>query len=80
VLASVDDDRSLFGDAGTNAVGALYLLGPHTAKPCSPIFEAVCLRVFAAVFDRDAIRVAEEDSVSGLANQTVQPVDLLLST
>src|SRR5258708_16276900 len=73
-------DRPLFGDAGSYAVGALDVLGPNAAQPCSAPFEAARLRIVAAVFDRGARGVAEEDGVSGLANQTVQPVELLLCT
>src|SRR5258708_11343377 len=71
-------DRPLFGDAGSYAVGALHVLGPNAAKPCSAPFEAARLRIIAAVFDRSTRGVAEEHGVSGLANQTEQPVELLL--
>src|SRR5262249_37754014 len=59
MLASVDSDRSLFGDAGANAVRALDLLRPYAAEPGSPIFEATGLRIFTAMFDRDARAVTE---------------------
>src|SRR5258707_13286898 len=71
-------DRPLFGDAGSYAVGALHVLGPNAAKPCSAPFEAARLRIVAAVFDRTTRGVAEEHGVPGLANQTEQPVELLL--
>src|SRR5262249_2969973 len=51
MLAGVDGDRSLFDDAGADAVGALHLLGPHAAKPSTPIFEAACLSIVTAMLD-----------------------------
>lgn len=39
VLAPVDDDSSLFGDAGANPVCALDLLEPDAPDPGSPEFE-----------------------------------------
>ena len=80
VLSSVDSDGSLFGDAGTDAIGTLDRFGPDPTKPGSPIAEALRRRVFPAMFDRNTCRVTEEHGVSGLANQTVQPIDLLLRT
>src|SRR6267154_1989810 len=53
MLASVDGDRSLFDDAGADAVGALHLLGPHAAKPSTPVLEAACLRIITAMLDHD---------------------------
>ena len=35
----MDGDRSLFDEAGADAVRVLHLLGPHAAEPSSPIFE-----------------------------------------
>jgi hypothetical protein len=35
MLASVNGDRPLFGDAGADAVCALHFLGPHPAEPSS---------------------------------------------
>jgi hypothetical protein len=59
MLASVDSDGSLFGDARADAVRALYFLGPHAAEPRSPILETGCLRTFTAMIDRDARAVTE---------------------
>jgi hypothetical protein len=59
MLASVDGDRSLFDDAGADAVRALHLLGPHAAKPSTPILEAACLRIVTAMLDCDARAVTE---------------------
>src|SRR5215472_4428014 len=77
MLASVHGDRSLFDDAGADAVRALDVLGPHAAEPRSPIFEVACLRGFTAVVDRDPGAVAEQDRIPGLANHPVELVDLL---
>src|SRR5437868_8715032 len=80
MLASVDGDRPLFGDAGANAVGAFDRLGPHAAEPSPPIPEAARIGIIAAVLDRDTGGVTEQDGVSGLANHSVQPIDFLLRT
>jgi hypothetical protein len=78
MLASVDCNRPLLGDAGADAVGALDLLGPDAAKPGSPVFKLARLRVFAAMLYCDTRGVAEQDRVSGLANHLVQAVELPL--
>src|SRR5438105_1526652 len=80
MLSSVDGDRPLFGDAGANAVGAFDRLGPQPAEPSPPISEAARIGIVAAVLDRDTGAVTEQDGVSGLANHSVQPIDLLLRT
>ena len=71
MLASVDGDRLLFDDAGADAVRALHLLGPHAAKPSTPILEAACLRIVTAMLDCDARAVTEQDSISSLPNHAV---------
>jgi hypothetical protein len=71
MLASVNCYGPLLGDAGADAVGALDLLGPDAAEPGSPVFELARLRIFAAMLDRDPRGVAEQNSVSGLANDFV---------
>src|SRR5260370_35247103 len=78
VLASVDGDRSLFGDAGANAVGAFDRFGPHAAEPSSPIFKSARIVIVAAVLDCDARSVTEEKGIPGRANHLVQAVDFPL--
>src|SRR5260370_38870459 len=78
VLASVDGDRSLFGDAGANAVGAFDRFGPHAAEPSSPIFKSARIVIVAAVLDCDPRGVTEEKGIPGRANHLVQAVDFLL--
>src|ERR1700756_1382008 len=78
MLASVDGDRPLFGDAGADAIGTLHRLGPHAAEPSPPISEAARIGIIAAGLDCDTGGVAEQDGVSRLANHPVQSVDLFL--
>ena len=78
VLVSVDSDRPLFGDAGADAVRAFDRLGPHAAEPGSPVFEPARVCFVTAMFDRDARRITEEKRISRLANDLVEPIDLLL--
>jgi len=59
MLVSVDRDRSLFDDAGADAIRALHLLGPHAAQPSAPICESTCLRIVTAVLDCDTRAVTE---------------------
>src|SRR5216683_6354988 len=80
MLTSVDGDRSLFGDAGADAIRAFDRLRPHTAEPSSPIFESTRIGIVAAVVDRDPHGVTEEKRVSSLANQFVQSIYLPLCT
>ncbi len=80
MLTSVDGDRPLLGDAGADAIGAFDRLGPHTTEPSPPISEAARIGIVAAVLDCDTGGVAEQDGVSGLANHSVQSIDLLLCT
>jgi hypothetical protein len=37
----------------SGAVRALHLLGPHAAKPSTPILEAACLRIVTTMLDGD---------------------------
>src|SRR6516162_2853983 len=77
-LVSVNGDWPLFGDAGADTVRAFDRLGPHAAEPGSPVFESARVCFVTAVFDRDACRITEEQRVSRLANELVEPIDLLL--
>src|SRR5260370_15022139 len=59
MLASVDGASALFDDAGADAVRALHLLGPHAAKPSTPILEAASLRIGTAMLHCDSRAVTE---------------------
>src|SRR5947199_5949775 len=61
MLASVDGDRPLLGDAGADAIGTLHRLGPYAAEPSPPISETARIGIVAAVLDCDAGGVAEQD-------------------
>src|ERR1700736_3147909 len=78
VLAPMDRDRPLFGDAGADAVGSLDRLGPHTAEPGSPVTEAARIGIVAAVLNGDTRIVAEKNCVPCLTNHLVQTVEFLL--
>jgi hypothetical protein len=80
MLAPVDGDGPLFGDAGADAVGALNRLRPHAAEPGSPEAKTARIAIITAVLDRYAGIVAEEKGVAGLANYVVEPINLLLRT
>ena len=80
MLTFVDRDRSLFDNAGANAVCALHFLAPYAAEPKSPVFELTLLRILNAMFDGDTSAVAEESGISRPSNHVVQLIDLLLST
>src|SRR5215510_9477319 len=71
MLASVNSDGALFDNACADAVRALHVLGPDAAEPRSPIFEAACLRTFAAMLDCDARAITKQDGVSSLSNHRV---------
>src|SRR5882724_6234876 len=77
MLIPVDGDRPFFGGAGANAIGALCCLGPHGTEPNSPMLETARIGVVGAVLDHDTRPVAEEQRVSGRANQVVKAVDLV---
>src|SRR3981081_4124054 len=78
VLAPMNRDRPLFGDAGANAVGSFNRLGPHAAEPGSPVTKAACIGVIAAVLNRDTRIIAEKNRVPCLANHLVQTIEILL--
>src|SRR6266550_2977943 len=59
MLASVDCYRTLFGNAGADAVCPLEGLGPDAAEPSSPISESAGVAFVATVLDDDTRRVAE---------------------
>src|SRR5712672_2136967 len=80
MLASVNGDRPLFGDAGADAVCALDFLGPHPAEPSSPILELACQRIFTTMRDCDARAITEQDGVASLTNHLIQFVYLLLGS
>jgi hypothetical protein len=60
VLASVNGDRPLFGDARADTVRTLDLLGPDAAEPGSPVFKPARLRIVAAMLDCDTRCVTEQ--------------------
>src|SRR5260370_14895350 len=71
VLASVDGDRPLLGDASADAVRPLDLLRPDAAEPGPPVFESARLRIFAAMLDCYTSGITEQNGVSRLANHLV---------
>src|ERR1700730_19462921 len=76
----MNGNRSLFRDAGADAVGALGLLRPHAPQTCSPVLEQARLRAICAMFDRDTRRITQQDGVPRFTHQSVQAVDFLVST
>src|SRR5882762_7998939 len=76
VLAAMDEQGALFGDAGADAVGAFDLLGPDAAEPDAPAFEIVGAGFIAAMVNRDSSVVAQEDDVALLADDGVKTIDL----
>src|SRR5882762_1412453 len=75
VLAAMDEQGALFGDAGADAVGAFDLLGPDAAEPDAPAFEIVGAGFIAAMVNRDSRVVAQEDDVALLADDGVKTID-----
>ena len=71
VLAFVNCDRALLGDASANAVRALRILRPNATEPSAPIDELARPRILDARFDDDACAVTEEKIISRLANHLV---------
>jgi hypothetical protein len=49
----MNGDRPSFGDAGSDAVRSLELLGKHSANPSAPVFELGCFRLVTAMLDSD---------------------------
>jgi len=76
VLAAMDKERTLFGDAGADAVGAFDLFGPDAAEPDAPALEIVGTGFVSAVVDGDAGFVAKKDDVALLADDRVEAIDL----
>jgi hypothetical protein len=73
VLASVDGDGPLFGDAGSDTVRALDLLGPDAAEPGSPVFELARLRTLAAMLDGHTRGVTEQNWAATRARPEEKP-------
>ena len=71
MLASVDCDGPLFGDAGADAIRSLDRLGPYAAEPGAPVLEEGRIRIIAAMLDGDTCGVTEQDSVPCFANNLV---------
>jgi hypothetical protein len=71
MLASVDRDRPLFDDAGSDPIRALHLLGPEAAEPSSAIFEATRLRFITAMLDGCARAITEQNSIPSDPNHFV---------
>src|SRR5258708_36619991 len=76
MLAAMDEQGALFGDAGADAGGAFALLGPDAAEPEAPAFEIVGAGFIAAMVNRDSRVVAQEDDVALLAGDGVKTIDL----
>jgi hypothetical protein len=76
VLTTMDQQGTLLGDAGADAVGALDLLGPDPAEPDAPAFEIVGPGFIAAMVNGDPRIVAQENHVALLADDGVETIDL----
>jgi hypothetical protein len=59
----MDGNGALFGYASTDTIGSFDLFGPHSTQPWSPKLELMAQCLFAAMFDRDAVLIAEENHV-----------------
>src|SRR5258708_25021181 len=76
MLAAVDEQGALFGDACANAVCALNLLRPDAAQPDAPTLEIIGPCLIAPMVNRNSRAVAQEDYVALLANDGVETIDL----
>jgi hypothetical protein len=59
----MDSNGALFGYASTDTIGSFDLFGPHSTQPWSPKLELIAECLLAAMFDRDAVVIAEENRV-----------------
>lgn len=75
VLTAVDEQGTLFGNAGANAVSAFDLLGPDAAEPDAPTLEIVGVGFVAAMVNRHSGVIAQENDVSLLPNDGVETID-----
>jgi hypothetical protein len=78
VLATVHKNWPLIRNACTNTIGPLRLLRPDSPNPDAPFLELFGLGFIPAVMNRDSVAVAQQNDVSLLANDRVEPVHLVL--
>jgi len=77
MLPAVDENRTLFNDRGSDSIGPLYLLGPNSAQPDTPMFELFRLRFVATMLNGDSFAIAQQNDVIFLPDNGVKAVDLL---
>ena len=76
MLAAVDEQWALLGDAGADTVGAFDLLGPDATEPDAPAFEILGPGFIAAMVNGDSCVVAQENDVALLADDGIKTIDL----
>jgi hypothetical protein len=76
VLALVNRDASPLEDAGACAIRSLDALRPHSTSAQAPKTELHCVFGTYAVFDGEAVRVAEKHAVTGLPDDGMQLIEL----
>ncbi len=79
MLFAMDQNRPLFSDARADPICTLDLLGEDTSGPNSPSLELLVPGFVAAVVNRNAFAVAQQNDIAFLANDRKQTIDLFLS-
>src|ERR1700684_944034 len=79
MLFAMDQNRPLFSDARADPICTLDLLGEDTSEPNPPSLELLVPGFVAAVVNRNAFAVAQQNDIAFLANDRKQTIDLFLS-
>src|SRR5215467_14032756 len=79
MLFEMDQNRPLFSDARADPICTLGLLRPDTPEPDPPFLELFGPGFVAAVVNRDAFCVAQQNDIPFLPNDCKQTIDLFLS-
>ena len=73
-------DGAALRDAGTDSIRPFYLFRPDGSAPNPPVAQLGRSLVIASVFDGNSGGVTEEDDVSRLSHNCIQPIELRLGS
>jgi hypothetical protein len=75
MLVAMNGDRTLFGEASSDSIGALAFLAPDRTRPKSPFSKIILLMMQAPRGNGDAARIGQHYDISRGYNQFVKDIE-----
>jgi hypothetical protein len=75
MLFPMNRHRPLLGNACAYSIRSFHRLRPNTAEPSAPISKSARFGLLAAMFDRGAGHITEQQSVAARANHRIKMID-----